>query len=104
MSIAITVVLPAPVASFSARRIELGLASRFAVVEVLEQPLARREVRRDLGEPDRGLDRLDLAEERPDAAELVVPPVLEQARGLGRHLPLARRAGRARRRRGCAPR
>ena len=36
------------------------------------------------------LDGFDLAEERADAAELVVAPVLEQARGLGRDLPVAR--------------
>ena len=51
-------------------------------------PVAR--LRRDLGQPDGGLDRLDLAEERTDAAELVMPPVLEEARRLRRHLPLVR--------------
>ena len=60
-----------------------------ALSQVVEQPLAGLRVRRDLGQPDRGLDRLDLAEERADAAERVVPPVLQQARGLGRDLPLA---------------
>ena len=35
----------------------------------------------DLGQPDRGFHRLDLAEKRTDAAELVMPPVLQQARG-----------------------
>ena len=35
-----------------------------------------------LGQPDDGLHRLDLAEERTDVAELVVPPVVEQACGL----------------------
>ena len=48
------------------------------------------ELRGDFGQPDRRLDRLDLAEERPDALKLVVPPVLEQARGLGRDLPVVR--------------
>ena len=47
-------------------------------------------LRRDLGQPDRGLDRLDLAEEGPDAAELVMPPVLKQPGGFRRHLPLIR--------------
>ena len=36
-----TVVLPAPVASFSASRISSGLASLFAFAEVLEEALAR---------------------------------------------------------------
>ena len=85
---AMTVVLPAPVASFSARRISSGLASLFAAGEMIQEPLAVPVLRRDLGQPDRRLDRLDLAEERADAAELVVPPVLEQPGGFRRHLPL----------------
>ena len=84
-----TVVLPAPVASFSASRISSGFASALAAFEVVEESLARLPMRRDLGQPDRRLDRLDLAEERPDAAELVVAPVLEEPRGLRRDLPLA---------------
>ena len=59
------------------------------VGEVLEKPLAGlAQLRGDLGQPDRGLDGFDLAEERPDAAELVVTPVLEETRGFGRHLPV----------------
>ena len=41
-------------------------------------------------EPDQRLDRLDLAEEGPDAAEAVVAPVPQQAGGLRRDLPIAR--------------
>ena len=86
-----TVVLPAPVASFSARRDELRVGVVVRVGEVLEEALARlAELRRDLGQPDRRLDRLDLAEERADAAELVMAPVLEQPRRLGRDLPVVR--------------
>ena len=43
-----------------------------------------------LGEPDQRLDRLDLAEKGPDAAEAVVAPVPQQAGGLRRDLPIAR--------------
>ena len=43
---------------------------------------------RDLGQPDGGFDRFDLAEERADAAELVMSPVLKQPRGFRRDLPL----------------
>ena len=46
--------------------------------------------RRNFAEPYSGLHRFDLAEEGPNAAEAVVPPVLEQARRLRGHLPLAR--------------
>ena len=48
-------------------------------------------MRRDFGEPDRRFNRLDLTEERPDAAELVMPPVVQESCGLRRHLPLASR-------------
>ena len=48
-----------------------------------------------LGEPDQRLDRLDLAEEGPDAAEAVVAPVPQQAGGLRRDLPVARLRQRA---------
>ena len=71
MSIAITVVLPAPVASFSASAHQLGVRVVVRVGEVLEDPLrALAGVRRDLRQPDHRLDRLDLAEERPQVAEL----------------------------------
>ena len=46
--------------------------------------------RGDLGQPDHRLDRLDLAEEGPDAGESVIPPVPEQACGLRGHPPLVR--------------
>jgi hypothetical protein len=61
---AMTVVLPAPVASFSARRSSSGLASWLAR-EVVENfgRLPCFGLRRDLGQPDRRLDRFDLAEE-----------------------------------------
>ena len=82
---AMTVVLPAPVASFSARRSSSGLASLLALARCSRKRSAGlAELGRDLGQPDGRLDRLDLAEERADAAELVVPPVLQQARRLRR--------------------
>ena len=65
ISIAMTVVLPAPVASFSARRISSGLACSFAPLDVIpEFGAARARFRRDFGQPDGGFDGLDLAEER----------------------------------------
>ena len=80
--------LAAPVASFSARRINSGLASLLAVGEMVEKALAGFGLWGDLGQPDRGFHRLHLAEERADAAELVMSPVLEQTRRLRRDLPL----------------
>ena len=83
-----TVVLPAPVASFSASRISSGFASLFAAARCSRTRLPVLRLRRDLGQPDRGFDRLDLAEERADAAELVMPPVLQEPRRFRRDLPL----------------
>ena len=69
---------------------QLGIGVLVGGGKMLENALAAlAALRRDLGQPDRGLDRLDLAEERADAAELVVPPMLEEARRFRRHLPLA---------------
>ncbi len=48
------------------------------------------ELGRDLAEPDDGLDRLHLAEERADALERVAAPVLQQPRRLRRDQPLLR--------------
>jgi len=45
-------------------------------------------MRGDLGEPDGGFNRLHLAEEGPDVAELVLPPMLQQAGRFGCDLPL----------------
>ena len=89
ISIAMTVVLPAPVASLRANRGRSGLASRFGAGQMVEEiPAGAARLRRHLGEPDGGLDRLDLAEEGPDAAETVMPPVLQQAGGFRGHAPL----------------
>jgi hypothetical protein len=41
-----------------------------------------------LGQPDSGFDRLHLAKEGTDAVELVVPPMPEQAGGLGSNQPI----------------
>ena len=77
-----TVVFPTPVASFGASRMSSGLASLFAAAEVLEQALSSAGLVSDLGQPDRGLRRLDLTEERARTAELVMAPMLEKAGGL----------------------
>ena len=64
MSIAITVVLPAPVASFSAKRVSSGLASRLALFRLARSGrTAPPHLWSDFREPDDGLCRLDLAEE-----------------------------------------
>ena len=75
------------------QREPLDLRIRVGVdrLQVVEQSFARRQMRRDFGEPDRRFDRLDLTEERSDAAELVMSPVLKESCRLRRHLPLAGR-------------
>jgi hypothetical protein len=50
----------------------------------------RRAIGGDLGEPDRGLDRLDLAEKRLIFVKSMMTPMLEESGGLRRHLPLVR--------------
>ena len=60
-------------------------------LEVVEEGLrAAAEPRRGLGEPDQRLDRLDLAEEGPEAAEAVVAPVPQQAGRLRGGAPIVR--------------
>src|SRR5207249_2360996 len=56
--------------------------------EMIEQALSVRGLRRDLGEPDRCLYRLHLAEERADIAERVMAPVLKETGGLRHDQPL----------------
>ena len=59
------------------------------VLQVLEDVAGfAAKARRHLGEPDHRLRRLHLAEERADAAEGMVPPMLQQPCGLRRHPPL----------------
>src|SRR5690242_419514 len=48
----------------------------------------RASLRGDLRQPDDGFDRLDLTEERTDGLELMMAPMLEQARCFRRHAPL----------------
>ena len=55
---------------------------------MLEKPFPAADLRRNLGQPDRGFDGLDLTEEGTDAAEVVMPPMLEQASGFRRDLPV----------------
>jgi hypothetical protein len=56
--------------------------------EVAEKALPVRRLRRYLGQPDRGLHRLDLAEEWADITELVMTPMLKKTGRLRRDLPL----------------
>ena len=91
ISIAMTVVLPAPVASLRASLCNSGLASLLAFGKMAkESPAGATDLRRHLDEPDDGLRRLDLAKEGSNAAKAVMAPVLEQASGFRGHLPLVR--------------
>ena len=55
---------------------------------MVEQSFAALEVRRHFGQPNRGFDGFDLTKERTDAAERVVPPMLEEARRFRADLPM----------------
>jgi hypothetical protein len=69
---------------------EFGVGVVVGGGQMFEQSLAGRGARGDLCEPDGGLDRFHLTEERADASKRVAAPMLEQAGGFGRDLPLAR--------------
>lgn len=56
--------------------------------QVFQERFVPPSVWSDLSEPDGGFHRLHLAEEGPDVAELVLPPMLQQAGRLRRDLPL----------------
>ena len=70
-----------------AHQLRIGLG--VGIGQVLEESFAGLPAWRDLGQPDGSLNRFDLAEERPDAGEFVVPPVLEEPGRFGRHLPIS---------------
>ena len=72
ISMAMTVVLPLPVAIFIARRISSGLASSLAPSNASQNVFVALLAPRDLCEPDDGLDGFDLAEEGAHALEIVV--------------------------------
>ena len=57
--------------------------------QVVEDFFPRARLRRHLNQPDGGLDRFDLAEERADAFEIMVSPMLQQSSRFRGHLPLA---------------
>ena len=72
------------------KAVEAGIRPVVGGLQVIEEaPCLAAELRRHFHQPDRGLGGFHLAEERPDAGERVVPPVLKQPRRLRRHLPLA---------------
>jgi hypothetical protein len=67
---------------------QLGIGFTARGLEIVQQPFAVTGVRRHLGQPDRRLHRLDLAEEGTDARDIRPPPMDQQPRGFRRHLPL----------------
>ena len=83
MSIAMTVVLPAPVASFKRETLQLRVSVVVRGGKVFEYAFPRSGIRRDLGKPDRSLDSFDLTKERAEIVKLVMTPVLQQSRCFG---------------------
>ena len=69
---------------------EFGIGVVVGGGQVFKESLAALRLRSDLGQPDGGFDGFDLAEERPDAGEFVVPPVLKQTGRFRGYLPVAR--------------
>src|SRR5262247_1822034 len=88
-SMAMTVVLPAPVASFSANRMNSGLASWLALAKCSRKALPLPVFgATSVSQMAVSTASTHLAEERTDVAELVLPPMLQQAGGFGGDLPL----------------
>ncbi len=83
-----TVVLPAPVASFSARRARPGFAFGVDEIQMLQNAFSRRDMRGDFGKPDNRFDRFHLAEKGANSHKFVSAPVGEETRGFRRHLPV----------------
>ena len=70
---------------------QLGICLLVGIGEVFEYFLAlAARLRRDFGEPDRGLGRFHLTEERSDSAKPVISPVLKKPGGFGSYAPLVR--------------
>ena len=81
--------LPRAGRKFEREAHQLGIGLFVGALEMVpELGAARAQLRRNLGQPDRGLDGLDLAEEGLDAFEIVAPPMLEKPCRLGGDEPL----------------
>ncbi len=89
-STAITVILPAPVASLSARRSSPGFASSPASSRYWRKRRPDRPAWGATSASQMAVSTPRPGEEGADAGEAVVAPVLEQARGLRGHPPLPR--------------
>ena len=83
-----TVVLPGTGGEFQGDAQEFRIGLGFGTFEVGQELAGAGCLGRHLGQPDRRLDRLDLAKERADALEWITSPVFERARCLRRDLPL----------------
>lgn len=92
--------LAGPGREFECKAVETGVRLRVGGRETVEEAAAFvAETRRDLGQPDRGLRRFDLAEEGPNVAEamplaararLMATPVLQEPGRFRRDAPAAR--------------
>ena len=68
---------------------QLRVRAVVGIGEVFQKPLAGLpQLRGDLGQPNGGFHGFDLTKERPNIAELVMTPVLEETLGIGRDLPI----------------
>ena len=80
--------LSGPSGQFQGEPKQFGIGVVVGPYQMVEKSPARLRFGSDLGHPDRGFDGLYLTEKGPYAAELVMPPVLEQAGRFRRDLPL----------------
>src|SRR5439155_14369703 len=86
-SIAMTVVLPAPVASLR-KPYQFRIRFFVRIHEVINKAFACvADLWGNLDQPNCRLDRFDLTEEGANSAKTMLPPMLKQTRRLGRDLP-----------------
>jgi len=83
--------LPGAGGEFQGKSQEFRIGVMVGIGQVVEKlPAGLAERRRRFCQPDEGLHRLDLTEERLHVAELVMPPVLKKPGRLGRYAPIVR--------------
>ena len=86
---AMTVVLPAPVAQFQGDTGQLRIGFLIYICQpVQDHPISHTQPGSNLGKPYQGFYGFDLAEEGTVVAEFVLPPMQEQAGRLRRYSPV----------------
>ena len=90
ISMAMTVVLPAPGSKLHGQPRERRIGFLVRLVQVFKELAYSAELGRNFGQPNYRLYRLDLTEEGADIVESMAAPVVQQPGRLGRNPPLTK--------------